>query len=169
MGRGLGRTWLSCLITFCATRVLFLRLRARCNISSANFSWMLWWCCRTASSSAADCFSSGSGVLWGERSPYWYTLEKNWPIYNWYQLCILRCFIKGPEYKKEDIKCPCQVKRKATLRIQYLCMAIRCSCIPICMLKRDTQKYLPYTTETLVVMTFNWVKRCIISINLFWG
>lgn len=51
-------TWLSCLITFWAARVLFLRLRAKLSISSASFSCMSWWCCSTASSSTADCFSS---------------------------------------------------------------------------------------------------------------
>lgn len=51
-------TWLSCLITFWAARVLFLRLRAKLSISSASFSCTSWWCCSTASSSTADCFSS---------------------------------------------------------------------------------------------------------------
>lgn len=51
-------TWLSSLMMFCAARVLFLRFRARLSISSASFSWRLWWCCRTASSSAADWRSS---------------------------------------------------------------------------------------------------------------
>lgn len=56
-------TWLSCLITFWAARVLFLRLRAKLSISSASFSCMSWWCCSTASSSTADCFSSDGRPL----------------------------------------------------------------------------------------------------------
>lgn len=56
-------TWLSCFITFCAARVLFLRLRAKLSISSANFSCMSWWCCNIASSSTADCFSSDTSPL----------------------------------------------------------------------------------------------------------
>lgn len=56
-------TWLSCLITFWAARVLFLRLRAKLSISSASFSCMSWWCSSTASSSTADCFSSDGRPL----------------------------------------------------------------------------------------------------------
>lgn len=52
------RTWLSFLMTLWAASVLVFRLRARSSISSASFSWRFWCCCRTRSSSAADCFSS---------------------------------------------------------------------------------------------------------------
>lgn len=51
-------TWLSCLMMFCAARVLFFKFRARLSMSSASFSCRLWWCCMTASSSAADWRSS---------------------------------------------------------------------------------------------------------------
>lgn len=47
---------------FWAASVLFFRLRARFNMSSASFSCRLLWCWRIASSSAADCRSS-TGML----------------------------------------------------------------------------------------------------------
>lgn len=101
-------TWLSCLMMFCAAKVLFFRFLARFSMSSASFSCRLWWCCRTASSSAADWRSSrGKHLCRG---------DTGWSFYTQKQVQHTRSFRKARLYLR-FLKSPSNVRREKKNKI----------------------------------------------------